>query len=326
MSPRLFRQNSWNEVRPSRRFRKSIPSPHFPNVPSLRFAPLPALLFVPLALSCVSSAQVKTVPQTPAAAPQEERAQQLVRDVVWNEVQAQMHDNSHWRFHETQWKNTVRKLYDVIQTKYGDLHRLLAVNGKPLRGEALQAENDRVRQLSRDLRQIEAAQKNRDADARQERRMLQMLPNAFIFHEVGRDGDVVKLAFLPDPSYHPPSREAQVFHHMEGTLLVNGRLKRLMQIDGRLTSPVEFWGGFLGHLDAGGTFKVKQEDVGDGHWDMVYLHVDMNGKALFFKTISVHQHETYSNYQRVPDDLTPQQAAQELKQDVEPRRGNLAGE
>lgn len=289
----------------------------------------PIVISFSLAFSCCAIIQASTLPPAVAHSACREiashdNAQQLVREVVWNEVQAQNNDRRHWRFHETQWKAAGRKLYDVIQTKYGDLHRLLSVDGKPLDGKALQAENSRIEHLSSEPAQIQDAQKKRDQDAKQERTMLRMLPNAFIFREVSREGDVVKLAFTPDPNFHPATREAEVFHHMEGTMLVDGRMKRLLQIDGRLTSPVQFWGGLLGHLDAGGTFKVQQKNVGYDHWDMVYLHVEMNGKALFFKTISVHQQEAYSDYQLVPDDLTLRQAARELRQDAE--RHDLAGQ
>jgi hypothetical protein len=284
---------------------------------SIHIALHPVFLFLPLALSCSLGLPARASSSPSSRGEREESAQQLVRDVVFNEIQAQTHDHSHWRFHETQWKDAARKLYDVIQTKYGDLHRLLAVNGSPLKGRPLEAENDRLRQLSSEPDQVEEAQKKRDADAKQERAMLRMLPHAFVFHAVSREGDMVKLSFAPDPSFHPSSHQAEVFHHMEGTMLVNNRMKRLVQIDGHLTSRVNFWGGLLGHLDKGGTFKVEQRDVGDGHWDMVFLNVNMNGKALFFKTIAVRQHETYSDYHRVPDDMSLQQAARELKKDAE---------
>lgn len=305
-----------------RRGRGAGPRPAGP-----RFSALPIFLALPLALSYVVAPPAEALPSGahPARGNEQESAQQLVRDVVWNEVQAQTHDTSHWHFHETQWKGAVRKVYDVIQTKYGDVHRLLAVDGHALDGKALQAESKRVEKLCSDPEQIEQAQKARDADAKQEREMLRMLPKAFIFRETGRTGDVVKLAFTPNPSFHPSTHEAQVFHHMDGTMLVDGRQKRLLEIHGTLTTPVEFWGGLLGHLDAGGTFNVVQRDVGDGHWDMVYLRVNMDGKALFFKTISVHDHEAYSNYHRVPDDTTPSEAAKQLKQDAESPQ-DFAGE
>ncbi|MGH9735634.1 MAG: hypothetical protein ACRD8A_13720 [Candidatus Acidiferrales bacterium] len=284
-----------------------------------RLSTLPIFLALPLAFSCVAVPVAEAFPASAASAHENEHesAQQLVRDVVWNEIQTQTHDTRLWHFHETQWKGAVRKMYDVIQTKYGDIHRLVAIDGHPLDGKALQAENRRVQKLSGDLKEIEQAQKARDADAKQERGLLEVLPKAFIFRETGRKGDVVKLAFTPDPNFHPSTHEAQVFHHMDGTMLVDARAKRLLEIHGTLMTPVEFWGGLLGHLDAGGTFNVVQRDVGEGHWDMVYLRVNMDGKALFFKTISVHDHEAYSNYRRVPDDITPADAAKQLKQDAE---------
>lgn len=291
-----------------------------------QFSPLSIFLSVPLAFSCVV-VPTKTFAASSARtrANEQQSAQQLVRDVVWNEVQAETHDKRHWHFLETQWKGAARKVYDVIQTKYGDVHRLLAVDGQPLDAKAQEAESKRIQKLCNDPQEIEQAQKARDADAKQERELLQMLPDAFIFRETARKGDIVTLSFTPNPSFHPSTHEAQVFHHMDGTMLVDGRMRRLLEIRGKLTTPVEFWGGLLGHLDAGGTFNVVQRNVGEGHWDMVYLRVNMDGKALFFKTISVHDHEAYSDYHRVPDDITPSQAAKQLKQDAESPR-DFAGE
>jgi len=46
------------------------------------------------------------------------------------------------------------------------------------------------------------------------------------------------------------------------------------------------------------------------------MNVQMNGKALFFKTIAVRQKDIRSDYQRVPDHLTLAQAANLLKKDT----------
>jgi len=40
----------------------------------------------------------------------------------------------------------------------------------------------------------------------------------------------------------------------------------------------------------------------------------MNGKALFFKTISVHQKQEDSQYKSLPEGITLQQAAQLLNE------------
>jgi hypothetical protein len=81
-----------------------------------------------------------------------------------------------------------------------------------------------------------------------------------------------------------------------------------------LASEVKFGDGFLGHLVEGGTFSIEQRNVGEDHWDIVRLNVNMNGKALFFKTISVHQQQEDSEYKPLPASITLQQAAQLLGQ------------
>ncbi len=105
-------------------------------------------------------------------------------------------------------------------------------------------------------------------------------------------------------------------HAMEGVLWVNGRQKRLVEISGHLTHPVKFGGGLLGHLDAGGHFYVKQEEVQAGYWELAVLDVEMKGKALFFKTIGVQEEMKRSMFRRVRDDLTAAQGANLLYQQV----------
>jgi hypothetical protein len=76
---------------------------------------------------------------------------------------------------------------------------------------------------------------------------------------------------------------------------------------------VKFGGGLLGHLDQGGEFYVRQAEVEPGCWELITMTVNMKGKALFFKTIGVQQTEHRLAFHRVPDNLTPAQAAKILR-------------
>jgi hypothetical protein len=146
-----------------------------------------------------------------------------------------------------------------------------------------------------------------------------MLPDAFIFEYGVRREDLQEMKFKPNP----PSHEAAVFHAMEGSLWVNAKQKRLAEISGRLTRPVKFAGGLLGHLDAGGQFYVKQEEVQPGYWELATLNLDLKGKALFFKTISVQQKIQRSSFLRVRDDLTAEQGAKLLSQQARTAGGGV---
>ena len=201
----------------------------------------------------------------------------------------------------------------MVQTKFGEIKRLLSVNGQPLSGEARRNEERRIRKLIANDEEFQKKQKEKKHDGDQSRKMLEMLPQAFNFHYDGIQSGLIRLVFTPNLNFHPTDREAEVFHHMEGVLFVTPEQKRLAGIDGLLTTPVKFAGGLLGHLDKGGTFSVRQKDMGSGHWEITLLDVHMNGKALFFKTISVREKETYSDYEAVPGSITVEQAAALLK-------------
>ena len=49
---------------------------------------------------------------------------------------------------------------------------------------------------------------------------------------------------------------------------------------------------------------------------MTVLGVDMNGKALLFKTIGVQETENHSDFQGVPDDLTLAEATDILNREI----------
>lgn len=240
-------------------------------------------------------------------------ANQLVKEVVQRELNAQTDDRSLWRYEEVSQQEGTTKLLEVVETKEGEIHRLLAINGKPLSAKQRQAEDNRIRNLLADPEQFQKKQKDLKQDAEQERRLLKMLPQAFLFEHDATRGKLEGLKFTPNPKFNPPSREAEVFHHMEGTIWVDPEQKRLAELDGRLTTEVKFWHGVLGHLDEGGTFSVKQTDVGAGHWEMTLLDVRMDGKALFFKTIAVREREIYSHFEPLPDNTTLKNAAEILK-------------
>jgi hypothetical protein len=91
---------------------------------------------------------------------------------------------------------------------------------------------------------------------------------------------------------------------MQGYLIVDATARRLARIDGTLFRDVSFGWGIVGHLDKGGHFRVQQADVGEGSWEITAISLKMTGKILMFKGLSIVSDETFSNFQRVPADLT----------------------
>ena len=82
---------------------------------------------------------------------------------------------------------------------------------------------------------------------------------------------------------------------------------------GRYSEDVTFGWGIIGRLDKGGHFVVQQADVGDGSWDITEMKLNITGKILLIKTISMVSDEVFSDFRRVPDNTTFAQGVEMLK-------------
>jgi hypothetical protein len=260
-----------------------------------------ATLLIPMFLLVAGGvAQAQTPPNMPP--------NELVRKVIANELQADQQDQSHWMYEEVDNVPAPRKTKIVVETRSGDIDFLDAIGGRPLSPEQRSAEVQRIRRFVNDPDEQLKARKASSNDDNQSTELFAMLPDAFLFKYAGEEDGNLKLTFLPNPDFTSHSSEAYVFHKMDGFVVINPKEDRLVEISGVLTNGVEFLGGLLGHLDRGGTFDVRREEIAPGHWAIAKLKVNMNGKILFFKTIAVQQDELHSHFERIPDSTTLAQA------------------
>ena len=237
----------------------------------------------------------------------------LLRRVVNSELKAQDSDHSHWMYRLKAGVPGREEEKVVIQTRDGYLARLRLVNGQPITPEQEKQEDERIARIIKTPDEQKKQQRAQETDVQKTERLLKMLPDAVTARYGERQGDLVEILFEPNQNFHPSSHEASVFHSMAGRIWVNTKQNRLAEIEGHLVRHVKFAGGLLGHLDKGGEFHVKQTEVAPGYWEITLLHVNMHGKALFFKTVSVQENESRTNFRQVPDKLTLAQGAEQLQ-------------
>jgi len=272
------------------------------------------LIHSPVALTLTTvllgvPARPQSVPSSPVS------ANDLARRVVTNELNFQ-DDHTNWMYRLEKEQHGKKQVEEIIETKEGSLSRLLSIDDRPLTAKQQLEEDQRVRELMTSRSAQQKLRRKLDAETLQGRRLFKMLPDAFVFSYAGDEGNLVKLSFRPNPSFHPPSLEARVFHDMEGEMWVDCKQERLAAFDGHLTQTVKFGFGLLGHLDKGGHFEVMQAEVVPGHWDLTTLSLEMTGKALLFATIGQQKRENNRDFQRVSDDLTLTQAADILNRPI----------
>jgi hypothetical protein len=208
-------------------------------------------------------------------------------------------------------KGSQTKLY--VETDDAIAAMLVAVNDQPVTADQRQGEINHLAWLAGSPEQLRKKQAREKEDAERSLRIIKALPEAFHYEyagtedgtaRLGRAGaQLLKLKFTPNPDYSPPSRVEEVLAGMQGYLLIDAEAGRLARIDGTLFRSISFGWGIVGHLDNGGHFLVQQAEVADGTWGISEVSLNITGKILLFKSLSMVSDETFSDFQRVPDDL-----------------------
>jgi hypothetical protein len=236
---------------------------------------------------------------------------ELIRAVVANELNRHV-DRSHWMYDVEKEEDGKKQTKQVVQLQDFSIERLTAINGQRLLAAAQREETARIEKLvsrASERQKLEEVQKR---DAEQCQVFFKMIPDAFLFSYEGYEGELIRVGFRPNPRFQPSSREARVFHALEGEILVQAKERRLAGMSGHLIEDVKFGGGLLGHLEKGGRFSVKRSEIAPAQWALTGMEVDMKGKALLLKTIAVQQKEYRRNFRKLPDDLSVAEAANVL--------------
>jgi hypothetical protein len=238
-------------------------------------------------------------------------ANDLVQQVVDHEINSP--DRNEWSYRQRTENTGTVEVAQVVETKNADLRRVLTRNGQPLTEQQAKSDDQAVAKFIASPEEQRKQRQVQNEDLRKTNELFALLAKALVFDYAEPQGSTIqgstiKLNFRPNPDFHPPSREAHVFHEMEGQLTIDREQKRVIEFSGHLLHEVKF--GILGHLDQGGTFDVRQQEVASSHWQVTLIKIDMRGKALFFKTLNVQQNEERSHFLEVPDTLTLAQAAE----------------
>lgn len=242
--------------------------------------------------------------------------QKIVRDASWNELHSKSPGRSfRYRQHKVDPKGSVVK--EIIETKDGDVARLIEKNGKPLPADEEKAEVDRLNNLLAHPEIQEHRHKKEQEDSARGDEMVRMLPDAFLFTDAGTvegpNGPCYRFEFKPNPAFVPPDREGEVYHGMVGELWIDKGQVRLVKIDAHLISDVNFGWGVLGKLYKGGSILVENADAGLGHWETVHMKLQLQGKILMMKSVDFSTTEDFSDFQVQPEELTYQEAIRLLQ-------------
>jgi hypothetical protein len=197
----------------------------------------------------------------------------------------------------------------VVETPEGRMHRLVAVDGKPLSSGEEAVEDKRITYLVNHPADFRREAQGRKDDEARMAALLRELPKLFLLQFAGSDGDCTRITFAPNPQFQEATFQDRVVHAMSGVLLIRPTDKRLCGINAHLDHVVEFGFGLLGKVSNQSHFSIVRQEVSPGEWKTTKIRVHVDGSILLMKSVSRDEDSSHFGFKLIPRDLTLPQAA-----------------
>jgi len=233
----------------------------------------------------------------------------VVRQAVQTELDASRNDHSHWLYFEINRQPSKSVKRWVAQANSASVDRVVERDGQSVSDTQQRQE---MGAFINDARAQAKQRKSGQHDDEQAAELLKILPDAFLWTNVGEKGSNMLFHFKPDPQFQPQDLEARVFAAMEGDMAIDREQHRIASLNGRLIRDVKIGYGVLGLLKAGGTFDVERRELSPHIWQITETHVHIEGHALIFKTISEEEDDVKMHFEQIAAGTTLQQAQNEL--------------
>jgi hypothetical protein len=242
---------------------------------------------------------------------------QLVKDAVANEVRAAEHPTDFWMYRLSKESKSGVQVKDMVETKDGVVARLISVNGRNLTDVERTADDQRLENLARDPSEQSRKQADQQKEANRFLAMVRALPDALLYTYDGTeeiDGrKTTRLKFRPNPSFRTTTTETIVFRAAEGFLWIDDSEKRILKFDGLQTSDINIGWGLLGHIEKGSKLLLEQRRLEQGKWRLTHLNLEGKGQILLFKSLTMKQRQSASDFRPVPENLTVSAAVDLLR-------------
>jgi hypothetical protein len=194
----------------------------------------------------------------------------------------------------------------IVETREGDVARLLSVNDSPLSPADEQIEQARLDALTANPSLQRHRKQSEDSDTGIVLKLLRMLPNAFLYQYAGAGmgpaGKVEKFSFRPNPKFDPPDFETQALTALSGEIWIDAAQERVTRLEGHLVQDTDYGWGILGKLNKGGWVVLEQADVGGRQWRIVHVQMQMTMRIVF-KTKIFDTNEQMTQYVPVPSGM-----------------------
>ena len=195
----------------------------------------------------------------------------------------------------------------VVETAMGRIRFLMQEDGRPLPPEREAAERGRLADILVHQAEFETKESAQKSDEESARKMLSILQKAFLMENMRAEGPCWHIDLRPDPNYSPQGMQERVAHAMNGYLLIDQKELRLRHLEGNLPQDLNIGFGILATVHAGTHFVTERQEVGD-EWRTMHVVSVLNGRIIFFKTLSKNQDMVRQQFHKLEKPLTLKEA------------------
>jgi hypothetical protein len=242
-------------------------------------------------------------------------ARRVVDSMLTRADKAGEHSNRYMYVSEERSDRTGGHLWTerVAETSVGKVRLLVAEDGQALNPGRAAAERGRLADIAAHPEAFQLQEKAVKGDEQHAAQMLVLLQKAFLFEEPRVEGVDLRIVVRPDPAYQPLSLEERVLHGMSGSILVDERTMELHRIEARLPADVSLGFGLLGTIRAGSSFSTTHEPEPGNEWKTSAVDTEIDGKALFFKSIGKRESMVHRDFKLLASDISVAQAVKLLE-------------
>jgi hypothetical protein len=182
---------------------------------------------------------------------------------------------------------------------------VLSVDNRPTDSSTYRDELEKLEKYLAWAAEDGAAQKDAYARAQRKRKerfeLMDATHQAFLFTLEGKEmrGErtLLRYSMLPNPDYHPTSRNTILFTRVQGTIWVDEQSSQLAKIEGSVTEDVNI-ALFLAKVYQGSHFMQERYEVSAGVWEATFEQYDFDGRKLLVP-FAIHERTFYGDYKRV---------------------------
>ena len=222
-----------------------------------------------------------------------------------------------YRTHKANQKEDVTRV--VIESRQGNVARLVERDGRPLTAAEDAAERSRLNDILRSPNDYLKHEKKDRVGLDYAVQLIKLMPRAMIYTytpgqpqpEDAKSPQVV-IDFRPNPAFKPPTMISEVLTGLEGRLWIDARTGRMTRAQAHLLNTVNVAWGVIAKIYSGGTVELEQTRVDGNRWVYTHFEENLTMREMMVRSVTDNTKMTAWDFKPLPTPLSFQDAVREL--------------